>query len=219
MNFFSRMVNSWSLAWEVLNGTMDETYPIKEDIKITSRESDEYDIIDTRAGAGNTAYDFDDLDYETDYYHTADIDDMYSHHFTNANSFYNDGWTKQFHQEQLEKLQEPLMAHYFKYHEEEILNDIREYVSGTYQGHYTGKSHEFRNVQTIDLMASKELASGFCQANILKYGSRYGNKDGKNTKDLMKVIHYAMLLLHFDGHYGKPSMSTGNIDEIDHNMP
>ena len=38
------MVNSWSLAWEVLNGTMDETYPIKEDIKITSRESDEYDL-------------------------------------------------------------------------------------------------------------------------------------------------------------------------------
>ena len=99
------------------------------------------------------------------------------------------------------------------------MKDIEEYVSRTYQGHYTGKSHEYRNVQTLDLMAAKELASGFCQANILKYGSRYGNKDGKNTKDLMKVIHYAMLLLHFDGHYGKPSMSTGNIDEIDHNMP
>ena len=192
------MVNAWSLAWEALNGTMDEEYP----------------IIDTKIGAGNTAYDFDDLDYETDYYHTADIDDMYSHHFTNANSFYNDGWTKQFHQEQLEKLQEPLMAHYFKYHEEEILNDIREYVSGTYQGHYTGKSHEFRNVQTIDLMASKELASGFCQANILKYGSRYGNKDGKNKKDLMKVIHYAMLLLHFDEHYGTPSMPSGNFEQM-----
>ena len=216
------MVNSWSLAWEVLNGTMDETYPIKEDIRITSRESDEYDIIDTRAGAGNTAYDydydFDDLDHETDYYRTADIDDMYMHHFTNANSPYNDGWTQEYHREQLEKLKEP-MAHYFKYHEEEILRDIQEYVSRTYQGHYTGKSHEYRNVQTLDLMSAKELASGFCQANILKYGSRYGNKDGKNTKDLMKVIHYAMLLLHFDGHYGKPSMSTGNIDQIDHNMP
>ena len=198
MVFFSHMVNAWSLAWEALNGTMDEEYP----------------IIDTKIGAGNTAYDFDDLDYETDYYHTADIDDMYSHHFTNANSFYNDGWTKQFHQDQLEKLQEPLMAHYFKYHEEEILNDIREYVSGTYQGHYTGKSHEFRNVQTIDLMASKELASGFCQANILKYGSRYGNKDGKNKKDLMKVIHYAMLLLHFDEHYGTPSMPSGNFEQM-----
>ena len=133
----------------------------------------------------------------------ADIDDMYSHHLSNAYSSYNDGWTQEYHREQLEKLQEP-MAHYFKYHEEEILKDIQEYVSGTYQGHYTGKSHEFRNVQTIDLMASKELASGFCQANILKYGSRYGNKDGKNKKDLMKVIHYAMLLLHFDNHYGEP---------------
>ena len=119
----------------------------------------------------------------------------------------------------LQVTEEKPMAHYFKYHEEEILKDIEEYVSRTYQGHYTGNSYEFRNVQTLDLMAAKELASGFCQANILKYGSRYGNKDGRNTKDLMKVIHYAMLLLHFDGHYGKPSMSTGNIDTIDQNMP
>ena len=187
------MVNAWSLAWEALNGTMDEEYP----------------IIDTSVGAGNTAfahgidghYEIDDegLDYEIDYYkdsadYMATIDDMYSHHFTT----------------------EQPMAHYFKYHEEEILKDIQEYVSGTYQGHYTGKSHEYRNVQTIDLMASKELAAAFCQANILKYGSRYGNKDGKNKKDLMKVIHYAMLLLHFDGHYSKPPMTTGNIDI---NMP
>ena len=52
---------------------------------------------------------------------------------------------------------------------QEILKDIQEYVSGTYQVHYTGKSHEYRNVQTIDLMASKNLL--ICQANILKYGS------------------------------------------------
>jgi len=220
MNFFSRMVNSWSLAWEVLNGTMDETYPIKEDIKITSRESDEYDIIDTRAGAGNTAYDFDDLDYETDYYHTADIDDMYMHHFTNANSPYNDGWTQEYHQEQLEKLEvkamdyEPQRNHQYKYHEEEILKDIEEYVSKTYQGHYTGTKHEFRKVQTIDLMAARDIAAQFCQANILKYGSRYGSKDGRNKTDLLKVIHYAMLLLHFDGHYGEPSMPSGNFDQM-----
>ena len=141
----------------------------------------------------------DGLDYEVDYMsssadYMSDIDDMYSHHFTT----------------------EQPMAHYFKYHEEEILKDIEEYVSGTYQGHYTGNSHEFRKVQTIDLMASKDLASGFCQANILKYGSRYGNKDGRNQKDLLKVIHYAMLLLHFDEHYNQPPMTTGNIDI---NMP
>ena len=198
------MINAWSLAWETLNGTMDEEYP----------------IIDTSVGAGNTAaekttrYDNDGLDYEVDLFdgasadYMADVDDMYSHHFPT----YDDGMS-------LLVTEEKPMAHYFKYHEKEILKDIEEYVSRTYQGHYTGKSHEYRNVQTLDLMAAKELASGFCQANILKYGSRYGNKDGKNTKDLMKVIHYAMLLLHFDGHYGKPSMSTGNIDEIDQNMP
>ena len=189
------MVNAWSLAWEVLYGDMDKTYPIKDD---------------------------DGLDYENDYYgdYMADIDDQRAHHFTNANSPYNDGWTREYHQNELDKMDyEPKHAHYYKYHEEEILKDIEEYVSLTYQGHYTGKSHEYRNVQTIDLMASKELAASFCQANILKYGSRYGNKDGKNKKDLMKVIHYAMLLLHFDGHYGKPPTSTGNIDLIDHNMP
>ena len=147
MTFYFAMINAWSLAWEALNGTMDEEYP----------------IIDTSVGAGNTAaektnrYDNDGLDYEVDLFdgasadYMSDIDDMYSHHFTT----------------------EQPMAHYFKYHEEEILKDIQEYVSGTYQGHYTGNSHEFRKVQTIDLMASKDLASGFCQANILKYGSRY----------------------------------------------
>ena len=208
------MVNAWSLAWDALNGTMDEEYP----------------IIDTSVGAGNTAYENDGLDYENDYYdqymadiddqYLADVDDQRAHHFTNANSSYNDGWTRQFHQEQLDKIEvtamdyEPKRAHFYKYHEEEILKDIEEYVSSTYKGHYTGKSHEFRNVQTIDLMASKELAAAFCQANILKYGSRYGNKDGKNKKDLMKVIHYAMLLLHFDNHYGEPSMPSGNFEQM-----
>ena len=127
------MVNAWSLAYDTINGTLDEVFPIMTD----SRN---------------------------------------------------------------------------KYHEKEILKDIEDYVSGTYNGHYTGTVHEFRNVQTIDLMAARDLASHFCQANILKYGSRYGSKDGKNKKDLLKVIHYAMLLLHFDDHYGKTKMTTGNID-------
>jgi len=200
MTFYFAMINAWSLAWEALYGDMDKEYP----------------IIDTSVGAGNTAYEEDGLDYESDLYevcsaddYIADVDDQRAHHF----STYDDGFTLQVTEKK------PMTAHYFKYHEEEILKDIEEYVSRTYQGHYTGNSYEFRNVQTLDLMAAKELASGFCQANILKYGSRYGNKDGRNTKDLMKVIHYAMLLLHFDGHYGEPSMSKGNIDQIDHNMP
>ena len=28
-------------------------------------------------------------------------------------------------------------------------------------------------------MAARDIAAQFCQANILKYGSRYGSKDGR----------------------------------------
>ena len=186
------MINAWSLAWEALNGTMDETYPIREDVPqpLWGKPIP----IDDKTGLWKEPqpypYENDGLDYEVD---MSTIDDQYAHHFAPI---------------------EKEMAHYFKYHEKEILKDIEEYVSGTYKGHYTGNSHEYRNVQTLDLMASKDLASSFCQANILKYGSRYGNKDGKNKKDLMKVIHYAMLLAHFDGHYGEPSMPSGNFEQM-----
>ena len=91
--------------------------------------------------------------------------------------------------------------HLWKYNEDKILKDIEDYVTSTYGSHYCG--HNQDDIQTIDLMAAKDLAPGFCQANILKYGSRYGDKDGRNKRDLLKVIHYAMLLLHFDGHYSR----------------
>ena len=215
------MVNAWSLAYSILNGTFDEDYPIMtDDNRITPQESDEYDPIEPtdaqELGNGITISGLQDgvavanismgigegdlvhSDYWYDY--TRNDPNM-------PNPFIN-----------TEDQKKETMGSdgRYKYHEDEILADIKTYVSGTYNGHYTGNKHEFRNVQTIDLMASRDLASDFCQANILKYGSRYGSKDGKNKKDLMKVIHYAMLLLHFDEHYGKPSMTSGNID---HTMP
>ena len=192
------MVNAWSLLYDVLNGTLDKEYPI------VKKEADETDLdLDKIERMGGFEWtpgspwpprdpDDDGLDYETDCY--SDIDDMYSHHFFTEKLMKTD--------------------HNFKYHEDEILKDIQEYVSRTYQGHYTGTKHEFRKVQTIDLMAARDIAPQFCQANILKYGSRYGSKDGKNKTDLLKVIHYAMLLLHFDGHYGEPSMPSGDFDQM-----
>jgi len=93
--------------------------------------------------------------------------------------------------------------HFWKYNEDKILKEVEDYVTTTYSGHYCGDQDGYADIQTIDLMAAKKLAAGFCQANILKYGSRYGDKDGRNKRDLLKVIHYAMLLLHFDGHYSR----------------
>ena len=234
---------AWWLADSVLNGTLDEDYPMygpEDEQALVERNKKkfpatddttgifEYPDDDLKNGKGiyygdNYGYEYTHVDSEEPFTQDflADNDDQIAHHMIHANSPYNDGWTQEFHQEQVDKLnnevqQSENMANYFKYHEEEILKDIEEYVSATYRGHYTGDTHEYRNVQTIDLMAARSLASGFCQSNILKYGSRYGSKDGRNKKDLLKVIHYAMLLLHFDDHYGKPSITSGNID---HNMP
>jgi len=209
MIFYFAMVNAWSLLGSIVNGTFEEDYPIMD--KSKGRWNEELEILEMDDYGFRE--DDDGLTYENQYYQTdymgdymADVDDQRAHHF----NYY-----------EIKKMDyEPQRNHQYKYHEEEILKDVEEYVSRTYQGHYTGTKHEFRKVQTIDLMAARDIAAQFCQANILKYGSRYGSKDGKNKTDLMKVIHYAMLLLHFDGHYGEPSMSTGNIDDnISHQMP
>ena len=225
-------MNAWSLLYDILNGTFDEEYPIVGK-KETEHSDYYYDYTRNNPNAKNPFTDPKDreraenldldriermggfewtpgspwppvdpledcngLDYEVDL-------------MTDQYTTYDDGMSLQVKEKPMAKTD-----HNFKYHEDEILKDIQEYVSRTYQGHYTGTKHEFRKVQTIDLMAARDIATGFCQANILKYGSRYGSKDGKNKTDLLKVIHYAMLLLHFDGHYGEPSMPSGNFDQM-----
>ena len=79
-----------------------------------------------------------------------------------------------------------------KYNENEILKEVSDYISGTYRGHYSSN-----NVQTLDLIDSVGDAEAFCRSNILKYASRYDRK-GTARKDIIKIIHYAVLLLHFN---------------------
>ena len=83
---------------------------------------------------------------------------------------------------------------FWKYDEGKILREVEEYLSSTYKGHYVGGDQK---IQTLDLIDSNGDAEAFCRANIIKYASRFGKKDGKNPKDLLKVIHYAFLLYHF----------------------
>lgn len=80
----------------------------------------------------------------------------------------------------------------YKYHEGEILNEVGEYIKGTYHGHYIGEN----NIQSLDLIFASGAGEGFCRGNVLKLGARYGKKEGKNRKDLLKIIHYAMLLMY-----------------------
>ena len=94
-----------------------------------------------------------------------------------------------------------------KYNEKEILDEISDYISNTYSAHYSQND----GVQTLDLIDAVGDAEAFCRSNILKYASRYDRK-GTARKDLFKIVHYAVLLLHF-------SDKSARAAEINANTP
>ena len=81
---------------------------------------------------------------------------------------------------------------HFKFNEDEILKEVKDYISGTYRAHYNSGS----GIQTLDLINSCGDAEAFCRSNILKYASRY-DKKGTARRDIIKILHYGLLLLHF----------------------
>jgi len=79
----------------------------------------------------------------------------------------------------------------YKYNEGEALAELEEYIIGTYDGHYG--SNKF---QATEFIIDGGHGEGFCIGNIMKYAQRYGKKGGKNRADLLKVLHYALFMLH-----------------------
>lgn len=79
-----------------------------------------------------------------------------------------------------------------KYNEDKILKEIGEYIANTYGEHYSTTKE---GMQVQDMLRHLDIDKDFCQANAIKYLCRYGKKDGKNRKDLLKAIHYIVLLL------------------------
>ena len=92
-----------------------------------------------------------------------------------------------------------------KYNEDELLKEISDYISQCYRGHYS-----VGNVQSLDLIDSVGDAEAFCRSNVLKYASRYDRK-GSARKDIIKIIHYGILLLHFNDKAAKAAaLQTGS---------
>tara|TARA_B100001996_G_scaffold31680_1_gene24017 strand:+ start:42 stop:377 length:336 start_codon:yes stop_codon:yes gene_type:complete len=87
----------------------------------------------------------------------------------------------------------------YKFKENQILQDIKEYVDKTYDSHYA----KTKNYQATEIIIDQGHGTGFCMGNILKYAQRYGKKEGHNKNDLMKVIHYAIIQLSQDHYNGK----------------
>ena len=82
----------------------------------------------------------------------------------------------------------------YKYDEDAILKELQDYISGTYNAHYSAGDDK---IQTLDLIEACGDGESFCRSNILKYASRY-DKKGTARRDIMKILHYAVLLMHFN---------------------
>ena len=83
-----------------------------------------------------------------------------------------------------------------KFKEDKVLIWVENYIRSTYDLHYSKNK-----IETTEFVFDAEHGEGFCIGNIIKYAQRYGKKDGYNEKDLLKIIHYAIILLgskHYD---------------------
>jgi len=79
----------------------------------------------------------------------------------------------------------------YKFNEDKILETIRQHIDDTYNKHYSNGKY-----QATDMILDAGHGEGFCIGNIMKYAMRYGKKQGKNSNDLLKIIHYAIIGLY-----------------------
>ena len=246
------MVNAWSLAYDVLNGTLDENFPIKkktmskDEIKLTGADEGVVNVptditLDQDSGDINITTDIEHSDAWYDY--TRNDPDR-ENPFTDpedrarAERVVGGGNTAASSAEELTISIPPefnyadsfdymmesssgdeypsafttlsdnddAIAHHVttpgiqkdcnrKYKEDESIKALQDYISTTYGGHYTSDNN---NVQTLDLIESVGDAEAFCRSNAIKYLSRY-DKKGQAKRDILKALHYSLLLYHFSG--------------------
>jgi len=214
------MVNAWSLLYDEIYGDDKMT---DDKNRITPQESDEYD---PPVGSGNTAtepehspyyYDYtrndldaknpftDAFDYAMDkvvvsggstasypYVDTLNIDTSgYPSEFTALSD--NDDAIAHLIDKPVSSGIEDSSPR--KYKEDESIEALKNYISTTYGGHYTSDNN---SVQTLDLIESVGDAEAFCRSNAIKYLSRY-DKKGQAKRDILKALHYSLLLYHFSG--------------------
>jgi len=124
------------------------------------------------------------------------VDPVYQHHFP-ARDTISFGSTPSYEYGFPSKPQPDLKgSSHQKYQEDKGIAALKDYVASTYQGHYTNDNSD---VQTLDLIHSVGDAESFCRSNAIKYLSRY-DKKGQAKRDILKAMHYCLLLYYFSGH-------------------
>ena len=80
----------------------------------------------------------------------------------------------------------------YKYNEDKAMEAIQAYVNSTYGQHYVGDG----DVQTVDFWRSLGSLETTARDTAIKYLARFGKKGGKNRKDLLKAVHYIVLMMY-----------------------
>ena len=78
----------------------------------------------------------------------------------------------------------------YKFNEDKMLIKLQAYIDSTYEQHYSADK-----IQATEFIIDSGHGEGFCIGNIIKYAKRYGKKQGRNELDLLKIVHYAIILL------------------------
>ncbi len=81
----------------------------------------------------------------------------------------------------------------YKFNEDKMLIKLQAYIDSTYEQHYSTDK-----IQSTEFIIDSGHGEGFCIGNIIKYAKRYGKKQGRNELDLLKIVHYAIILLGSD---------------------
>ena len=78
----------------------------------------------------------------------------------------------------------------YKFNEGQLIQELQAYIDGTYGEHYASDKY-----QATDIIIDSGHGEGFTLGNIMKYAKRDGYKAGKNRNDLLKILHYTVIML------------------------
>lgn len=75
------------------------------------------------------------------------------------------------------------------YDEDKFLTDLKKHVDSTYGAHYAQGG-----IQTVEYIMANATTLDYLIGNAIKYLQRYGKKEGFNQIDLLKAVHYIMMM-------------------------
>ena len=88
----------------------------------------------------------------------------------------------------------------YKFNEDKNIKELQKHIDSTYDSHYSKEKF-----QATEFIIDGGHGTGFCVGNIMKYAQRYGKKGAKKDrrKDLLKIIHYAIIALYLEETNGR----------------